>query len=248
MKSLLPVHWSSPASVGGCGTTPPDRRQSPSLLVVSTGFHFLSVLFVIQTLTKRKMNVGMQAALSNSSLLFKTVRQEWNFSSYYIKSLNLQYIFRIKYSVFKKKLFALQLCITTFSSAKPFNEAIRLNGRSYQNCEEVYLSESTDDLLSSLSCTTSSKPSSRLSWTSDPATPALVVNQSTAAECNTAANGIVTCESNTTIVTKDLEDLVHVTCVTHYDDGQTVMTSKRACVVLVPFGQSPMCHSYVVLF
>ena len=99
----------------------------------------------------------------------------------------------------------------------------------------MYLSESTDALLS-LSCTASSKPSSRLSWTTDPATPALVVNQSTAAECNTAANGIVTCESNATIVTKDLKDVVQVTCATHFDDKQTVVDSKRACVVLVPHG------------
>ena len=120
-------------------------------------------------------------------------------------------------------------------TAKPFNETIRLNGRSYQDCEEVYLSESTDDLLS-LSCTASSKPSSRLLWMADPPTTALVVNQSTVAECNTAVNGIVTCESNATIVTKDLKDVVQVTCVTHFDDGQTVMTSKRACVVLVPHG------------
>ena len=129
-------------------------------------------------------------------------------------------------------------------SAKPFSETIRLNGQSYQDCEEVYLSESTDALLS-LSCTASSKPSSRLSWTADPATPALVVNQSTTAECNTAANGIVTCESNATIVTKDLKDVVQVMCVTHFDDNQTVITSKRACVVLVPqgtFGQSCSCR------
>ena len=120
-----------------------------------------------------------------------------------------------------------------------------MNGRSYQDCEEVYLSESTDALLS-LSCTASSKPSSRLSWTADPATPALEVNQSTVAECNTAANGIVTCESNATIVTKALEDVVQVTCVTHFDDHRTVINSKRACVVLVPQGtfvQSPTCNS-----
>ena len=125
-------------------------------------------------------------------------------------------------------------------SAKPFNEAIQLNGRSYQDCEEVYLSESTDALLS-LSCTASSKPSSRLSWAADPATQVLVVNQSTVAECKTAANYIVTCERNSTIVTKDLKDVVQVTCVTHFDDHQTIMTSKTACVVLVPhgtFGQS----------
>ena len=96
----------------------------------------------------------------------------------------------------------------------------------------MYLSESTDALLS-LTCTASSKPGSRLSWTTD---PALVVNQSTAAECNTAANGIVTCERNATIVTKDLKDSVKVTCVTHFDDNQTVVTSRRACVVLVPHG------------
>ena len=118
----------------------------------------------------------------------------------------------------------------------PFSEAIRLNGLSYQDCEEVYLSESTDDLLS-LSCTASSKPSSRLSWSADPATPALVVNQTIVAECKTAANSIVTCERNATIVTKNLKEVVQVTCVTHYDDRRTVMTSKRACVVLVPHGK-----------
>ena len=108
----------------------------------------------------------------------------------------------------------------------------------------MYLSESTDALLS-LSCTASSKPSSRLSWTADPATPALVVNQTIAATCKTAPNGIVTCERDATIVTKDLKDVVQVTCVTHFDDGQTVMTSKTACVALVPqgtFGQSSTCR------
>ena len=116
----------------------------------------------------------------------------------------------------------------------PFNETIRLNGQSYQDCEELYLSESTDALLS-LSCTASSKPSSRLLWMADPATPALV-NQTNEATCKTAPNGIVTCESNATIVTKDLKHKVQVTCVTHFDDRRTVMTSKRACVVLVPHG------------
>ena len=124
---------------------------------------------------------------------------------------------------------------TVFVSAKPFNEAIQLNGRSYQDCEEVYLSESTDALLS-LSCTASSKPSSRLSWTADPATPALVVNQSIVDECTTA-NGIVTCERNATIVTKDLKYLVQVTCFIHFDDNQIDITSRRACVVLVPHGK-----------
>ena len=123
-----------------------------------------------------------------------------------------------------------------YLSAMPFNETIRLNGRSYQDCEKVYLSESTDALLS-LSCTASSKPSSRLLWMADPATPALVVNQTKEATCKTAPNGIVTCESNASIVTKDLKDVVQVTCVTHFDDHRTVMTSKRACVVLVPHGK-----------
>ena len=80
----------------------------------------------------------------------------------------------------------------------------------------------------------------------DPATQALVVNQSTATECKTAANGIVTCESNAIIVTKALEDVVQVTCVTLYDDHRTVITSKRACLVLVPQGtfvQSPTRNS-----
>ena len=122
-----------------------------------------------------------------------------------------------------------------YLSAKPFNETIRLSGQSYQDCDEVYLSELTDALLS-LTCTASSKPSSRLSWTADPATPALVVNQANDATCKTAQNGIVTCESNSTIVTKDLKDVVQVTCVTHFDDGQTVIIRKRACVVLVPHG------------
>ena len=129
-----------------------------------------------------------------------------------------------------------------YLSAMPFNEAIRLNGQSYQDCEEVYLSESTDAILS-FSCMASSKPSSRLLWMADPATQALVVNQTNEATCKTAPNGIVTCESNATIVTKDLKDKVQVTCVTHFDDGQTVMTSKRACVVLVPHGTlEPITH------
>ena len=100
----------------------------------------------------------------------------------------------------------------------------------------MYLLESTDALLS-LSCTASSKPSSRLSWRADPATPALVVNQSIATECTIIANGIFKCERNATIVTKDLKYLVQVTCVTHFDDNQTVIISKRACVVLVPHGK-----------
>ena len=132
-------------------------------------------------------------------------------------------------------------------SAKPFNETIRLNGlsykdcdkvhlsQSYQDCDKVYLSESTVALLS-LTCTASSKPGSRLSWTADPATPALVVNQTNDATCKTAPNGIVTCERNATIVTKDLEDVVQLTCVSHFDDKHTVISSKRACVVLVPHG------------
>ena len=127
------------------------------------------------------------------------------------------------------------LCPCSCFSAKPFNEAIRLNGRSYQGCEEVYLSESTDALLS-ISCTASSKPISRLSWTADHATPALVVNQSIAAECKTAANGIVTCERNTTVVTKDLKEMVQVTCVADFNDSHAVTISKRACVMLVPHG------------
>ena len=97
------------------------------------------------------------------------------------------------------------------------------------------LSESTDDHLS-LSCTASSKPSSRLSWTADPATSALVVNQTIVDECTTA-NGIVTCEQNATIVTKDLKYLVQVTCETHFDDNHINITSRRACVVLVPHGK-----------
>ena len=120
-------------------------------------------------------------------------------------------------------------------SAKPFNEAIRLNGRHYQDCEEVYLSESTDAVLT-IYGSASSKPSSRLSWTVDPATPALVVNQSTAAKCKTAVNGIVTCVGNATIVLKDLKDLVRVTCVTHFNDNRTVIASQKACVVIVPHG------------
>ena len=120
-------------------------------------------------------------------------------------------------------------------SAKPFNEAIRLNGRSYQDCEEVYLSESTDAILS-LTCTASSKPGSHLSWMADPATPALVVNQKNEATCKTAPSGIATCERNATVVTKDLKDVVQVTCDTHFDDNHINMTSKRACVVLVPRG------------
>ena len=63
-----------------------------------------------------------------------------------------------------------------------------------------------------------------------------MVNQSSATECSTAATGIVTCESNATIVTKDLKDVVQVTCVTHFDDNQTIITSKRAGVVLLPPG------------
>ena len=139
----------------------------------------------------------------------------------------------------------------TFPSAKPFNQTIRLSGRSYQDCEEVYLSESTDALLS-LSCTASSKPSSRLSWTADPATPALVVNQLTATDWNTAPNGIVTCESNATIITKDLKNLVQVMCVTHFEDHLTVTTTKRACMVLVPHGKcwldSPTYRCLAMLF
>ena len=137
-------------------------------------------------------------------------------------------------------------CPSFCFSAKPFNEAIRLSGRSYQDCHKVYLSESTDALLL-LSCTASSKPGSRLTWTTDPATPALV-NQSIAAECKTAADGIVTCESNATIVTKALEDSVQVTCVTHFDDNQTVVTSKRPCVVLVPHGTFGHPHVFVRSF
>ncbi|KAK2175027.1 hypothetical protein NP493_758g01021 [Ridgeia piscesae] len=136
--------------------------------------------------------------------------------------------------------------ISTLLYAKPFNEAIRLSGQSYQDCEEVYLPESTDALLS-LTCTASSKPSSRLSWAANPATPALVVNQSTVAECNTSANGIVTCERNATIVTKDLKEVVQVTCVTHYDDRRTVITSKRACVILVPHGYHHLWVTVVVV-
>ena len=120
-------------------------------------------------------------------------------------------------------------------SAKPFNEAIRLSGQSNQDCEEVYLSESTDALLS-LSCTASSKPSSRLLWMADPATPALVVNQTNEVTCKTAPNGIATCECNATVDTKDLKEAVQVTCVAHFDDNQTVVASKKACVVLVPHG------------
>ena len=82
-----------------------------------------------------------------------------------------------------------------------------------------------------------------MSWTADPATPALVVNQSIVDECTNTANGIVTCEHNATIVTKDLKYLVQVTCVTHFDDNQTVLTSKRACVVLVPHGIIGKCWS-----
>ena len=43
----MPVQLSSRASVDGCGTTVPRRRQSPGLQVayfVSTGFHFFSAL------------------------------------------------------------------------------------------------------------------------------------------------------------------------------------------------------------
>ena len=75
-----------------------------------------------------------------------------------------------------------------------------------------------------------------LPWCDCDVVSALVGNQSIAAQCNTAANCIVTCENVATIVTKALEDLVQVTCVTQLDDRRTVMTSKRACVVLVPHG------------
>ena len=73
-------------------------------------------------------------------------------------------------------------------------------------------------------------------WCDCDVVSALVGNQSIATECNTAANGIVTCESNATIVTKDLKDVVQVTCVTQLDDRRTVMSSKRAGVVFVPHG------------
>ena len=62
------------------------------------------------------------------------------------------------------------------------------------------------------------------------------MNQANDATCKTAQNGIVTCESTSTIVTKHLKDVVQVTCITHFDDGQTDITRKRACVVLVPHG------------
>ena len=65
------------------------------------------------------MNGDQQAALSNSSLHFKTVRPQWSFSSYCIKSLNLQYIFRIKYSVF------FLFCITTMYIKMSFSKTIQ---------------------------------------------------------------------------------------------------------------------------
>ena len=95
------------------------------------------------------------------------------------------------------------------------------------------MSDSKDAPLP-LSCIASSKPRSHLSWTADPATPALVVNQSIVTKCKTAADGIVTCERNATVVTKEVTmSSVNVTCQVHFEDQKTVVISSRACVTLV---------------
>ena len=126
------------------------------------------------------------------------------------------------------------------SAVKHFDHNINVNEsfESFSRCEEVILNSGGDTEVVTLTCSVSSWPKSRLSWTASPTDRPDQLLSSTKQNCTIdGADDMYTCTSTATLVLHGLVSrTTNVSCRAHYD---ALTHTSDACVTVIYDNFSP---------